>query len=1103
MADVGALDQPAEDVTFPPAADDALRRRFETAYGPLVGLYQLFEGRLRETPAPPGTLGWTADLAALRALRDGQVHGDPGELIRMMSDPSALPPVAFPDASAPAEPADAPAPAEDDATSPPASTLPTPAESGATDPPADPASTLPTPAEDLLPDTTTSPAADGATDPPADPTNTLPTPAEGLPSGTASSGSRPAPAEGSTTSPPADPTSTLPTPVEDLPSGTASSGSRPAPVEDLPSGTASSPAADGATSPPADATSTLPEPVEEAPVEQWTPPDSTETVRLSIPSDAVLQEGPEPPADVPSEESSESIPAEDAPAGAAETVQTSVPEPAVGTTDEIIGRVLETPAACLVEAPAGAARAAFVGEVVRRLAAAGERVLVCGPDVAGAAEAIGAAEVRAVRVQATGDPRTSAGWTVRPVGETHHREWATELRRLRRELLLLEQWPRDRAALDALRAERDERERALAARRERLTAQVAAERTAIETGRRELAAAREARERLAADRQRLGEETETFRAEQETLQAAADEAAGTADEHTRKAEDAYSHAVAVEERLATCSRELGAARERAGTLTEDLGQAERALPKAAAEAERLAADSTAAEAEGHACYYRLRAAESALAAARQKLSLGQRMHVLPSPPEVVELRRQVTERNLEAEEAAEHGRRVHEAFVRADAHHARLATFLTEGGRELVALKEMIERLAGELERLPAELEQARAEQQALAREAAAAVERSVQASAAARHAGQLLRQAEERLGDAELAARNAAADVERTEAAIEAAGRRQAEAETGLTALAEEAAVELPRAEAEIGAAVETEAHSRERVAGICGAGPDDNLASLVEPVRRRAVAEVEQLARRTELVGTVTDPSGIGAPVPGGNPAEATAPLSPPPEPVREAGSGIGRPRPATAEFGIRPATPAAPRQAAPAPAADEAELAKVLLADAAVVCGPPVAVAALPALAEAGFDVLVVDDAGRVPDGDFLVAASRAGRWILVGDTAPPPRPYEVYEDHVRALGALHRAADAGDLASAVEAVPEDRRGPVRAEAERLLATELWARHYRFSYAQVAARLGDDPQAELERAIADRLGRGVLARCAPALHASRRNVLRAESASDPWAG
>ena len=107
---------------------------------------------------------------------------------------------------------------------------------------------------------------------------------------------------------------------------------------------------------------------------------------------------------------------------------------------------------------------------------------------------------------------------------------------------------------------------------------------------------------------------------------------------------------------------------------------------------------------------------------------------------------------------------------------------------------------------------------------------------------------------------------------------------------------------------------------------------------------------------------------------------------------------------------------------------------------------------------FDTLIVDEASRVTDSEFLIGAIRARRWILVGDEYQLPPYVDQGDEHfIHALSALHKSETMGvSLGEAVDELgqlwEEDeelhrfRRESVHAFAERLLAAGDWTSSYR---------------------------------------------------------
>ncbi|MEV3921095.1 hypothetical protein [Actinomadura coerulea] len=62
----------------------------ESVYGPLSEFYEGIDARLREVPEDVPPVGWAPHIAAVRALRDGQIAGDWDVLARFLVAPGAL-----------------------------------------------------------------------------------------------------------------------------------------------------------------------------------------------------------------------------------------------------------------------------------------------------------------------------------------------------------------------------------------------------------------------------------------------------------------------------------------------------------------------------------------------------------------------------------------------------------------------------------------------------------------------------------------------------------------------------------------------------------------------------------------------------------------------------------------------------------------------------------------------------------------------------------------------------------------------------------------------------------------------------------------------------
>lgn len=747
----------------------------------------------------------------------------------------------------------------------------------------------------------------------------------------------------------------------------------------------------------------------------------------------------------------------------------------------------------LIEAAAGDETAAVIRDLVRLRAGGGERTLLLASDEAALQGLLAGVssepEILAVRVQ----PREPAAVeesrpesrgheaVIRAVGDSHLRTWESEIGRLRRELLWLEQWPRDRAALARIQADHERRRGELSAGEDAAAEEIRELRAAAAAAEQEATAAQETRDRLDAEHRSAAEESAAARARWEELQAAADAAARAADERTRAAEESHARHAALDGRVRRCEAELEEARKRERTLLEDLVKAKESLPEATAEVEHLTAASTQAAAVGHACYYRLTAAESALAAERRKLSLGQRLRLSRPHPELDRLRKAVTAHRKEADEAATRARQAGEALERAKARRAELAAFLDSGDDRLAEVGREQERLSDEIVRFSRERDAALAEHREHADGVSAALEASAEAAEAARRARDLSRRAEQRFLEAGRAVETATTEVERTAAESLAAGRL-AESDAGLERRRGDGTADITTGHAEVEAAAEAEARSRRHVEEICGVEPGDADEETLSGHRARAMAAIERLIGYVELLQDPAEPDDPAAGQDGTAAAE---------------GPAIGH---RSGEQGPEDAGDASSR-----PARLDA-LGEVLLEHAGLVCATAQGLATCPALVPAVFDTLIVAGAGRVTDGEFLVGAVRSGRWIMVGDRRDAPAGVDrSLADHVLALTALHiagRSADADPdsaLDAAVETVTghsgageEDatRSATVRAEAGRIRAGGLWDGRYRESCERALGALGDPDVAggdarweALMTAMAERWGTGVFARCAAA--------------------
>lgn len=566
-------------------------------------------------------------------------------------------------------------------------------------------------------------------------------------------------------------------------------------------------------------------------------PDSTET--LALPVQAAEEESPgAAPAEA---QHGEAGGRPDVPTGegAAEATLSDAPEDVVW----------ETGAHSEGAAPAedGSALSGQAGEVYERMEGVSE-----------------AAEARAV------------GAALRAAGEGWPRAWRAEAGALRRGLMLLEQWPRDVEALAAVRADAAARKEALDAELARLASAIEEARDGAQSAEERAAEAEAEAERLVVVQREAEEELAGPRAEAERLQAIADAAGVEASELTRVADEAFARCMQLEQRAHEAQNELRDAQQVEASLKDELARAQAALPAAMEEADRLAAVDADASAEGHAAYYRLVSAESALAAVRRKMTLTQRLHVAAPPSNLRSVRAEVRARAREADEAAKRAQEAKDAAERAEAHRQGLATFVAESGPRLATAREAQERLTTELAWLATERETAGAEHQEQARRAAEAVDRATQAGLEARAAQQAARAIEERVEAARTGREEALAAMERARADTEAAVARAAEGRAELDRRGTEGQAETAAAEADVQAATETEARSREKVREVFGADPADDPEVFGEH-RRAAMARIEELGgllgggeadgaallpAADLVVGT---PVGVGAAVPG----------------------------------------------------------------------------------------------------------------------------------------------------------------------------------------------------------------------------------------------
>lgn len=138
----------------------------------------------------------------------------------------------------------------------------------------------------------------------------------------------------------------------------------------------------------------------------------------------------------------------------------------------------------------------------------------------------------------------------------------------------------------------------------------------------------------------------------------------------------------------------------------------------------------------------------------------------------------------------------------------------------------------------------------------------------------------------------------------------------------------------------------------------------------------------------------------------------------------------------------------------------------------------------LRDADYDTLVIDEASRVIDSEFLIGAKQAHRWILVGDEHQlPPFVDPADEHHLHALAAMHMV-DRGVAVSLPAAVShlselwrEDeemhqfRDSSVEDAATKMSGSGQWQKIYQPTYQKAYDRLRQDG-ADAERGLLSKM-------------------------------
>jgi hypothetical protein len=164
--------------------------------------------------------------------------------------------------------------------------------------------------------------------------------------------------------------------------------------------------------------------------------------------------------------------------------------------------------------------------------------------------------------------------------------------------------------------------------------------------------------------------------------------------------------------------------------------------------------------------------------------------------------------------------------------------------------------------------------------------------------------------------------------------------------------------------------------------------------------------------------------------------------------------------------------------------------------LVCCTSTGFGGLPEVRDSDFDTLIVDEASRVVDSEFLISARQARRWILVGDEHQlPPYVHAPDEHHLHALAALHavKRGAAPSLPAAVsqlgtlwredEELHRFRTESVERTAQRMRDKNTWRQIYQPVFEKAYERLRrDDGDAErtLLAAMRTHLVRSLFERC-----------------------
>jgi hypothetical protein len=177
---------------------------------------------------------------------------------------------------------------------------------------------------------------------------------------------------------------------------------------------------------------------------------------------------------------------------------------------------------------------------------------------------------------------------------------------------------------------------------------------------------------------------------------------------------------------------------------------------------------------------------------------------------------------------------------------------------------------------------------------------------------------------------------------------------------------------------------------------------------------------------------------------------------------------------------------------------EVADELLFAINLVCATTTGIAGDSFARDADYDTLILDEASRVTDSEFLIAAIRAKRWILVGDEKQlPPYVEQADEHHLHALAAID-LLERGVGKSLEESInhlahlwEEDeelhrfRKGSVSKIASKTLESGYWGKEYKSIFTECYRRFQSDkdvtdPNVEILRTLRTFLVRSLFERC-----------------------